>query len=109
MRKMLLCASLTVLIVLEASLISYRERNKDSISPEIIFSEDAVEVYKDNMSEEDLLQGVTAKDDRDGDVTSSIVVDSVYCYKEEEKVAVTYVVQDNSYNVTKVVHELIYR
>lgn len=49
-----------------------------------------------------LLQGMTAWDDRDGDVTGSMIVESVYGVTPEGFVTVTYAAFDRAGNVTKI-------
>ena len=46
-------------------------------------------VYRSDMSNEELLTGVTATDRKDGDVSSSLTVESVYEI-DDSHVAVTY-------------------
>ena len=48
-----------------------------------------------------LLQGVTAKDDRNGDVTGSLIVESVSSINDDHEVTVTYAAFDKSGNVGK--------
>lgn len=48
-----------------------------------------------------LLQGVTAKDNRDGDVTSSVIVESLGSINDEHEITVTYAAFDKSGNVGK--------
>lgn len=48
-----------------------------------------------------LLQGVTAKDNRDGDVTASLVVESVRMLRSDGTVTVTYAAFDKAGNVAK--------
>lgn len=55
-----------------------------------VFAEDA-----------DLLAGVSAQDERDGDVSKSLVVESVANINEENQVTVTYAAFDSAGNVTK--------
>ena len=48
-----------------------------------------------------LLQGVTASDNKDGDVTASLVVESLYGINKDAKATVTYAAFDEAGNVTK--------
>lgn len=72
----------------------------DSTAPEITFSDSGVPEMSVH-SPEALLQGITATDDRDGDVTSSIVVESVGGIMDDGTVTVTYAAFDSSGNVAK--------
>lgn len=49
-----------------------------------------------------LLEGVSAKDDTDGDVTASVIVEAVYPSTDDRKAKVVYAAVDESNNVTKV-------
>ena len=62
-------------------------------------------VYRSDMSNEELLTGVTATDRKDGDVSSSLTVESVYEI-DDSHVAVTYTAKDNSNNITKQKYEM---
>lgn len=52
-------------------------------------------------AESSLLQGVTAWDDHDGDVTATLVVESLYGITEDSRATVTYAAFDKAGNVTK--------
>lgn len=55
-----------------------------------------------------LLEGVTARDDRDGDVTASLVVESLGVISREHTVTVTYAAFDQAGNVAKARRTLQY-
>lgn len=74
--------------------------SKDRRGPEISFPSEKL-TYTDSTDTADLLEGVTASDDRDGDVTSTIRVSSVIPNKNNTKVSVEYTAKDRSNNVTK--------
>lgn len=57
-------------------------------------------VYQDGMTDLELLEGVTAYDEKDGDVTDSLAVESAYPV-ENGQVVVVYVAKDKSNNITK--------
>ena len=59
-------------------------------------------------SHKDLLQGVTAKDQKDGDVTASLVVESVRLADSDGTVTVTYAAFDRAGNVTKATRQVQY-
>ena len=75
---------------------------QDKEGPDIIFEEMSKEQYAIDVSETELLQGVTAIDRRDGDVTDSLIVEAIKIRSEESNIKVTYVAMDNSKNVTKI-------
>ena len=55
-----------------------------------------------------LLQGVTATDNVDGDVTDALVIESVYGVKEDNRRVVSYAAFDSAGNVAKAEREVIY-
>lgn len=71
----------------------------DRTGPEINFSNQDF-VYKDGMTDSELLQGVTAFDEKDGNVSDSLAVESVYAVDDTE-VYITYVAKDKSNNISK--------
>lgn len=91
-----IAASLTVLI-------GYRLWDRmaaDSVPPEITVEEGVLQVsVYDNRDA--LLQGVTARDQRDGDVTGSLVVESVGGISEDGQADVCYAAFDRSGNVAR--------
>lgn len=74
----------------------------DKTFPKIQMGSDMIEVSV-NATDKDLLQNVIAKDEKDGDLTSRIVVESVskFIDKKNHICKVTYVVADSDNNVTK--------
>lgn len=76
----------------------YQKIANDRQAPEIFI--DGTIVYQDGMQEE-LLEGVTAKDEQDGDVTASLVVETVTPNVKSETAVVIYAARDNSNNIAK--------
>nr|WP_308623732.1 hypothetical protein [uncultured Eisenbergiella sp.] len=72
---------------------------KDRTAPVISFGENPVS-YEEGMDEELLLQGVTAVDEKDGDVSDSLLVEKIAGTNGKE-VIVTYVARDSANNVGK--------
>lgn len=79
----------------------------DSTPPEITLSSDLLQISV-NDPEEAILAGVTATDDRDGDVTGLTVVESISDLTPEHTATVTYAAFDLSGNVTKATRTLHY-
>lgn len=79
---------------------AYDQAVTDNRPPQILMEdgEPQVSVYD---SREVLLQGVTAKDNVDGDVTASLIVESVGSITADDRVTVTYAAFDQSGNVAK--------
>ncbi|MGI6012355.1 MAG: immunoglobulin-like domain-containing protein [Ruminococcus sp.] len=105
MKKLLLVLSLVILALLAAA-AGFLLTSRDRESPEIVIDESVGINYQPNMTNEELLEGVTAQDDRDGDVTESLMVESVKVYQEEDYAVITYAAMDGSNNVAKAVREL---
>lgn len=72
----------------------------DRTGPEIILPDNAT-VLSGGVTEQQLLYGVTAKDDRSGDVSDSLRIESV-TETAENIVDLVYVAKDKSNNVSKV-------
>jgi hypothetical protein len=79
----------------------------DNTPPEIVV-EDRVPELSVRDSAETLLQGVTARDAVDGDVTDSLVVESIRLLRQDGTVTVTYAAFDGSGNVSKKTREALY-
>ena len=77
------------------------EMMSDDNPPVIEFQKDEV-TYSEGDSYDVFLEGVTAQDDRDGDVTDSLVVESVYLTESGKHVMVIYVARDKENNVAKI-------
>ena len=98
-------ALLLVVCIGLAGGVGFMRMNADTEGPEIVFTSEAPSVYRSDMSNEELLTGVTATDRKDGDVSSSLTVESVYEI-DDSHVAVTYTAKDNSNNITKQKYEM---
>lgn len=76
-------------------------------SPEIHFDQDEIEV-KTGTGFEELLQGVTATDKEDGDVTDSLMVEGISHFVEKDVVNVTYVAYDSQNHVSRAMRRVHY-
>lgn len=74
--------------------------NKDSAAPQIYMDNDVLQLSV-NASDEDFLQGVTATDGRDGDVTASLLVESIRLRDDDGTATVRYAAFDKAGNVAK--------
>lgn len=82
-------------------------QSSDGIAPSITMDEKKITIsVKDE--EDVLLQGITAKDNKDGDVTDTLVVDNISTFNGEGKRYVTIAAFDTSNNVGKVTREVEY-
>lgn len=103
--KKWLVALLAVITVAAVGACLYLVMNRDKTPPVISIADDGF-IYNQSMSRTDLLAGVTAQDDRDGDVTDQIVVEQVTVSEDGATASITYAVTDNSKNVAKKVREV---
>ena len=85
------------IVLLGISLFLYL--GKDRTEPVITFAENLVS-YEEGMDEALLLEGVTAMDAKDGDVSGSLLVEKIAGTTGKE-VIVTYVARDSANNVGK--------
>lgn len=77
----------------------YQNLKSDRTGPEITITGDFI--YQDGMQEEELLQGVTAWDEQDGDVTDTIVVETVTVDSGDGTAVIYYAARDKENNVGK--------
>ena len=73
--------------------------NQDKTAPTITLPETAV-IYEDGMTEEELLEGATAYDPEEGDVTDSLLVEKI-SETADGRVIVTYAAADSANHVTQ--------
>lgn len=108
MRRNLLYLTLTLICtgVFCLYLFFYQTRT-DTQPPTISFSEQMLELSVLDPKEA-FLQGVTAYDNADGDVTASVVVSSVRLSGTDGAIEVTYAAFDAAGNVTKAVRQARY-
>lgn len=71
---------------------------KDKKAPKITVSEAKVS-YIEGDSHDSLLEGISAKDNRDGDLTDEVFIDRIIPKAGNEKAIVYYAVTDKSHNV----------
>ena len=91
-RSKLPIAALAALLLATAGFFTYLLREaaaKDDAAPVIVCSSSEIHVSVD-ASEEELLFGVTAMDAEDGDITSSVVIESISSFVEPGKSIITY-------------------
>lgn len=79
----------------------------DTVGPELIVDEGLLELSVEDGADM-LLTGIRALDERDGDVTSSILVESVYGIDQNNMTTVTYAAFDRAGNVSKTQRQVRY-
>lgn len=99
MRKGITAVLILVCLLLGAATIVIRLTD-DSTPPEIHFQENAL-TYTEGESYDILLEGVTATDNRDGDVTDTLVVERVYPDETSGQATVVYAARDDNNNIAK--------
>lgn len=89
------------------SLNLYSKRNADTTAPVITCETDAIEVSVEDPDEK-LLEGVTASDDKDGDLTDEIVMENIGPFLSDGSRRITYVVCDDANNTAHAARTLTY-
>lgn len=79
----------------------------DKYAPIIEIDEEELKVSI-SADKEELLKGVTANDSKDGDVTDSIVIESISKFLNDDKKLVTYAAFDSDNHVGKATREVSY-
>ena len=97
MRKIVAILCTLDVILMALSVVLYLD--EDRTAP-VIYMEDVEMEYQEGMSDEELLAGVTATDETDGDVTGSLVVEKV-SEVGNGTVIVTFGAKDMANNVAK--------
>ena len=97
MRKIVSILCTLDVILMALSVVLYLD--EDRTAP-VIHMEEVEMEYREGMSDEELLAGVTATDETDGDVTGSLVVEKV-SEAGNGIVIVTFGAKDTANNVTK--------
>lgn len=94
-----LAVFMTIICIGLIAFVVWFRYGSDKTGPEIQCNNENL-VYHDGMSDAELLEGVTAYDEKDGDVSASLTVESSYPV-ENGQVVVVYVAKDNANNIAK--------
>lgn len=103
---MLLCV-MTVSISILLGYVVIDASRTDTEAPAIIMDTPEIELSIHDP-ESELLRGVSALDNVDGDVTNSVLVESLYGITEDGRATVTYAAFDSAGNVTKAERQVVY-
>ena len=109
MKKTILC--IAMLVVSVTTLIIYTARSnsqRDTVPPVVSCPTDEIHASVSEITDEFLLKDVTAKDNRCGDVTDTLVVQSISNFISDNTVIVTYAAVDDSNNVGRLERKLVY-
>lgn len=79
--------------------------NADKTIPVITVEEELIEVSL-KATDEELLKGVSAHDEKDGDLTGNIIIESVSGFTEKGVSKITYAVCDSNNNVAKTTRKI---
>lgn len=80
---------------------------EDRNGPEISVPQEEI-TYVAGTDTSALLNGVTAQDNRDGDVTNTVTIESIIPNAEQTGASVVYVAKDSKNNVTKETRTILY-
>lgn len=80
---------------------------EDRNGPEISVPQEEI-AYVAGTDTSALLNGVTAQDDRDGDVTDTVTIESIIPNADQTGASVIYVAKDSKNNVTKETRTIVY-
>lgn len=97
--------ALLCLVLVGVNAYIYIERDKKA--PVISFPEEQL-VYTEDTKTSELLEGVTAADDKDGDVTDSLRVYNVMIMEDGETAAIIYYAKDSSNNIASATRIAVY-
>lgn len=95
--SVLLCIVSAILFFLSGL---YIKRNTDTNPPQIKMDKEEIEVSI-NASQEELLKGVTAVDKKDGDVSNTLIIESMSLFTQPGKRSITIDAYDKNHNVVK--------
>lgn len=108
--KVILGILCVISIVTAFSYRNNRNAARDVTAPVITSKEDVIKV-KINASDEELLAGLVATDDVDGDISDNIIIEKIQKDEEgsEDEFKITYVCFDSSENVGRLTKKLVYK
>lgn len=91
---------LALVLLIFVGYLMVRQVRSDDTGPEIMIAEEMPEISVSDPLQS-YLQGVTATDKRDGDVTEQLLVENIYGVTPDHQATVTYAAFDRAGNVTK--------
>ena len=102
--------SVLLIVACLAALMGYRtlQRLRTDVTPPVITWEDQMLELSALEPRSELLRNVSARDEKNGDVTASLVVESVRLLRADGTVVVTYAAFDASGNVAKAQREVLF-
>lgn len=99
-KKLYFLLIVCVIIIFSGCVISTIVTDREP--PEIIISEAGrVDLFTDDMDIKELLKGVTAYDEHDGDVTASLSIVNLIVINDRQSIQVTYAASDKRNNIAQ--------
>lgn len=101
--KKLRILSIIVFVAAAVSFGMYRNEqinSKDNQAPKITMKKDSIKVSCD-ADQKKLLKGIKAKDSKDGDVTDSLIIESISNFTKNKTRTMTVVAFDSDNHATK--------
>lgn len=98
--KKIITIALAVLVLVLAVTAVFIVNKQDRTAPDIIIPETQV-VFMEGGDVATLLNGVTAVDSKDGDVTNTLVIEKTFVSDDRTSIRVFYAAKDKSNNVAK--------
>lgn len=105
--KTILCIATVLSVLAFALAIYYTQFYKDAVPPEIHMDAEVITVSAAD-GDEALLRGVTATDNRDGDITGTVLVDGVSQLTGPNSARVRYIVFDQAENYATASRTVVY-
>lgn len=103
--------SIIIFLIAAATFGVYKNQEKvriDRRGPEITMDKEKIKVSC-SAGQEELLEGVEAVDDKDGDVSDSLLVESISNFVKAGRREITIAAFDSSNNVTKATRTVVYK
>lgn len=98
---------LVISVIVFGAYILYAKITSDTMAPVVSCESETIEVSV-NVTEEVLLEGVTAIDDISGDVTDTLVIESMSAFTDDNSRIVTYAAIDEKGNVGRLQRTVAY-
>lgn len=105
--RRIILAVFAVMLVMFVVFTVHDKRNTDTTVPVITVPEGTLQVSI-NDDESKLLEGITASDGKDGDITGKVLIESVSKFIRPGVCTVTYAVSDNDNHVAKATRTIEY-
>ncbi len=106
--KIIVVITFVFVSIASAAVYISEKINTDKTIPQITVAEEMIEVSL-KAKDEELLSGITAYDEKDGDLTDKIIIESISRFTEKGVCKVIYAVCDSNNNVAKATRMIKYK